>query len=83
MAFFKNLLTSIKNAFGGEDNEQQEMGLAKQRDTISSYQHATTPQPAKTEPSPTQPKQSLASMHQAQQTVKAPVEFTEDRKSVV
>ena len=41
MAFFKDLLTSIKSAFGGEDKEQQEIGLAKQRSTISDYQHAT------------------------------------------
>lgn len=77
MAFFKNLLTSIKSAFGGEDNEQQEIGLAKQRDTISSYQHATAPQPAKKESAPEQPKPSLASIQHAQQSVKAPVEFTE------
>ena len=37
MYITKNLLTSIKNAFGGEDNEPQEVGLAKQRETISSY----------------------------------------------
>ena len=41
MAFFKNLFTSIKNAFGGEDNEKEENGLAKQRDTLSSYQSDT------------------------------------------
>ncbi|MBQ8806255.1 MAG: hypothetical protein IJZ68_07185 [Bacteroidaceae bacterium] len=46
MAFFKNLFTSIKNAFGGEDNEKEENGLAKQRDTLSSYQSATMQQPA-------------------------------------
>ena len=76
MAFFKNLLTSIKNAFGGEDNEPQEVGLAKQRETISSYQHATTPAQPKAEPSATA-KPSLASMQQAQQPKKVPTEFTE------
>ncbi len=76
MAFFKNLLTSIKSAFGGENNEQQEIGLAKQRDTISAYQHATSPQPAKKESTPEQPQPSLGTQH-AQQSAKAPVEFTE------
>lgn len=50
MAFFKNLLTSIKSAFGGEDKEQQEIGLAKQRNTISDYQHATTKHTQQTPP---------------------------------
>lgn len=50
MAFFKDLFTSIRNIFGGDDNERIENGLAKQRDTLSAYQHSIEPhaQPAAT-----------------------------------
>ena len=43
MAFFKNLFASIRNIFGGDDNERIENGLAKQRDTLSAYQHSVEP----------------------------------------
>lgn len=78
MAFFKDLLTSIKSAFGGEDNEKQEIGLAKQRNTISDYQHATAPHKpvqASTQTTPAQqPQPQAAPVHIAP---KAPSTFTE------
>ena len=43
MTFFKNLFASIRNIFGGDDNERIENGLAKQRDTLSAYQHSIEP----------------------------------------
>lgn len=44
MAFFKNLINSIKRAFQGEpEDERNEDGVAKQRDVLSSYQSVGTP----------------------------------------
>ncbi len=43
MAFFKNILQSIKTALNGAETERREDGVAKQRSVISDYQHATTP----------------------------------------
>lgn len=59
MAFFKNLWTSIKSTFGNDD-ERQENGLAKQRNTIADYQQATTQNIAKTSTTqaPSIPKQN-------------------------
>lgn len=43
MAFFKDLFASLRNIFGDDDNEKIENGLAKQRDTLSAYQHSVEP----------------------------------------
>lgn len=44
MAFFKNLIDSIKRAFQGEpEDEREEDGVAKQREILSSYQSVTAP----------------------------------------
>ena len=51
MAFFRNLINSIKRALQIEqEDEQNEDGIAKQRDTLSSYQATKTP---KAKPVPT------------------------------
>lgn len=50
MAFFKDLFASIRNIFGGDDTEIIENGLAKQRDTLSSYQHSVEPRAQTTSP---------------------------------
>jgi hypothetical protein len=57
MAFFKNLIDTIKRAFQGEpEDEREEDGIAKQREILSSYQSATLPSVT---PSPTIPKSNI------------------------
>ena len=44
MAFFKNLISSIKRAFQGEpEDECNEDGIAKQREVLSNYQSIGVP----------------------------------------
>ena len=63
MAFFQNIMQSIKTAFGGHNSEIRDDGIAKQRTVIADYQHATTQQHHKPAPQHTTEHQAQSHHH--------------------